>query len=420
MKNMNKLIVYLNAERVGILGQTHGGLLQFSYDDSWLMKPGATVLSRSLPLQIKVFPGNKARPFFTGLLPEEQPRKTIAKILGISDTNDFAMLERIGGDCAGAVSLLPEGVTPIDPSDTGPRQHELTKSKLIQIIEELPGRPLLAGEEGLRLSLAGAQDKLPIIVHNNKICLPFDGTPSTHILKPESSNFPGLAANEVFCMTLARAVGLNTPNAEYRLIGNKPCILVQRYDRATDENGTTTRIHQEDFCQALGFPPERKYQAEGGPTLADCISLLQNWSTTPVLDIPHFINGQIFNVLIGNTDAHGKNFSFLYFSGKRRLAPYYDLVSTLAWPNLSKNLAMKIGGSKSVSAFTMGDWKKMAKNNGLGWPMIRERMAQIGNSILNKLGEVKSQTIEFNNSMVTQLYETIGERAAKMLDALSK
>ena len=271
------------------------------------------------------------------------------------------MLERIGGECAGAVSLLPEGIVPIDPKDT--RHHELTKSELIQIIDELLRRPLMAGEEGLRLSLAGAQDKLPIILHNNKISLPLDGAPSTHILKPEPSNFPGLAANEVFCMTLARAVGLNTPNLEYRLIGTKPCILVQRYDRTTDENGTTIRIHQEDFCQALGFPPERKYQAEGGPTLGDCISLLQNWSTTPVLDIPQFINGQIFNVLIGNTDTHGKNFSFLYSGGKHRLAPYYDLVSTLVWLNLSRNHAMKIGGCKSVNAFTIGEWKKMAKKN---------------------------------------------------------
>ena len=412
------MIVYLNAERVGILSQATSGLLQFSYDQAWLKKPGATILSRSLPLQDQVFPGNKARPFFAGLLPEEQPRKTIAKILGISDTNDFAMLARIGGECAGAVSLLPEGGVPTDPKDT--RHRELTKSELIQIIDELPSRPLMAGEEGLRLSLAGAQDKLPIILHNNKIGLPLAGSPSTQILKPEPSNFPGLATNEVVSMILARTVGLNTPKVEYRLIGNKPCILIQRYDRVTAENGITTRIHQEDFCQALGLPPERKYQAEGGPTLSDCISLLQNWSTTPVLDIPHFINGQIFNVLIGNTDAHGKNFSLLYSGGKQMLAPYYDLVSTLAWPNLSRNLAMKIGGCKSVNAFTIGDWKKMAKKNSLGWPMIRERMVKICHSVLTELDEVQAQTVKYNKSMATLLHETLGDRAARMLDALSK
>jgi len=415
---MNNLIVYLNAERVGTLEQDDSGLMQFSYNQAWLEKPGAMPLSRSLPLQSEVFSGKKARPFFAGILPEERPREKIAEILGISDTNDFAMLERIGGECAGAVSLLSEGVAPTDPKNA--RHRELTEPELLQLIAELPNRPLMVGTNGLRLSLAGAQDKMPVIVHNNRICLPLDSTPSTHILKPEPDRFPGLAANEIFCMTLAQAVGLNTPNTEYRLIGKKSCILVQRYDRATDEDGSTTRLHQEDFCQALGFPPERKYQSEGGPTLSDCISLLRDWSTTPVLDIPSFINGLIFNVLIGNADAHGKNYSLLYSGGERRLSPYYDLVSTLAWPGLSKNLAMKIGGCESVNAFTIGDWKKMAKKAGLGWPMIRERMAESCHSVLNELGEVQIQTREYSDSMVTLLHETIGGRVARMLEALSK
>jgi len=415
---MNNLIVYLNAERVGSLEQDDSGLLQFSYDQTWLEKPSAMPLSRSLPLQSEVFSGKKARPFFAGILPEEGPRKKIAEILGISDTNDFAMLERIGGECAGAVSLLPEGVAPTDPKNA--RHRELTEPELRQLIAELPDRPLMVGTDGLRLSLAGAQDKLPVIVHNNGICLPLGDTPSTHILKPEPDRFPGLATNEIFCMTLAQAVGLNAPNTEYRPIGKKSCILVQRYDRATNEAGSTTRLHQEDFCQALGFPPERKYQAEGGPMLGDCISLLRDWSTAPVLDIPNFINGLIFNVLIGNTDAHGKNYSLLYSGGERRLSPYYDLVSTLAWPALSKNLAMKIGGCESVNAFTIGDWKKMAKKTGLGWPMIRERMAESCHRVLNELGEVQAQTEEYNESMVTLLHETIGGRVARMLEALAK
>ena len=128
----------------------------------------------------------------------------------------------------------------------------------------------------------------------------------------------------------------------------------------------------------------------------------------------------IFNVLIGNADAHGKNYSFLYSGGERRLSPYYDLVSTLAWPALSKNLAMKIGGCESVNAFTIGDWKKMAKKAGLGWPMMRDRMAESCHSVLNKLGEVQTQAREYSGSMVTLLHETIGGRVVRMLDALSK
>jgi len=130
--------------------------------------------------------------------------------------------------------------------------------------------------------------------------------------------------------------------------------------------------------------------------------------------------GLIFNVLIGNADAHGKNYSLLYSGGERRLSPYYDLVSTLAWPGLSKNLAMKIGGCESVNAFTIGDWKKMAKKAGLGWPMIRERMAESCHSVLHELGEVQAQTREYSDSIVTLLHETIEGRVARMLEALSK
>ncbi len=153
-------------------------------------------------------------------------------------------------------------------------------------------------------------------------------------------------ANEFFCMTLAKAVGLKVSAVDRRTVGDKPCLIVQRYDRTVGADGAVTRLHQEDFCQALGFPPEHKYQQEGGPLLRDCLALLREWSTTPVLDIRDFLDGQIFNVLIGNADAHGKNYSMLYSGGQRRLAPFYDLVCTLAWPELSKRPAMKIGGGR--------------------------------------------------------------------------
>ncbi len=415
---MSALIVYLNAERVGRLEEDAGGEPRFTYDQEWLEKPGARPLSRSLPLQGAVFAGKKARAFFAGLLPEEEPRRQVAKILGISAANDFAMLAGIGGECAGAVSLLPEGEVPADPKSG--RRRKLTEPEVQRIVAELPRRPLLAGTDGLRLSLAGAQDKLPVILFDNAISLPLGGTPSTHILKPEPERFPGLAANEIFCMTLARAVGLNVPDIVFRRAGGKPCLLVERYDRESGENGVAVRVHQEDFCQALGLPPERKYQAEGGPTLSDCISLLRDWSTAPVLDISAFIDGLIFNVLIGNTDAHGKNYSLLYSGNERRLAPFYDLVSTLSWPELFKKLAMKIGGCDSVNAFSIGDWKKMAGKSGLGWPMMRERMAENSRAVLDELEAVRERTREYGEEMTGRLRETIGSRSSRMIAALSR
>jgi serine/threonine-protein kinase HipA len=409
-------MVYMNGEQVGTLEQDDSGLIEFRYKPEWLQDPSALPLSRSLPLQAEPFRGKQARPFFAGILPEEGPRRQIAAILGISERNDFAMLERIGGDCAGAVSLFPEGSPPPVASDA--QLRELSDIEWQAIIKELPRRPLMAGTEGVRLSLAGAQDKLPVIAHGTQLFLPLGATPSTHILKPESDHFPGLAANEAFCMTLARLAGLKAAAVECRLIGDKPCLLVQRYDRTIGDEGAVRRLHQEDFCQALGFPPERKYQQEGGPLLRDCISLLREWSTTPVLDIREFIDGQIFNVLIGNADAHGKNYSMLYQGRERRLAPFYDLVCTLAWSELSKNLSMKIGKGDALEAITPAHWQVMAQETRLGWPMIRERMDELSRKIIGTLQAARAQNKAADRAMVERVAGIIANRAAAMMQSL--
>ena len=164
---MKRLIVYLNGERVGSLTEDDSGLIEFRYAPEWTGRSDAIPLSRSLPLQGGTFRGKHARPFFAGILPDEEPRKLIAAILGISERNDFAMLERIGGECAGAVSLLPEDAPAPVMGET--RVRELSERELEEIVTELPRRPLMAGREGLRLSLAGAQSKLPVLIRNAAI-----------------------------------------------------------------------------------------------------------------------------------------------------------------------------------------------------------------------------------------------------------
>jgi len=414
---MKRLIVYLNSEPVGALDQDKGGLLGFRYAPEWLDRPDAAPLSRSLPLRIAPFHGRHTRPFFAGLLPDEGPRQQIASVLGISERNDFAMLERIGGECAGAVTLLPEGVPPPDPGER--RVRELSEGELQEIIAELPRRPLMAGQEGVRLSLAGSQDKLPVVIQESTIALPLGNTPSTHIIKPEPERFPGLVATEVLCMTLAKAAGLNVPTVAVRSVGNKPCIIVQRYDRTISPDGAVLRIHQEDFCQALGFPPERKYQQEGGPLLRDCIAMLREWCTVPVLDIRDFLDGLIFNVLIGNADAHGKNYSLLYQGGERRLAPLYDLVCTLAWPELSKTPAMKIGQGESIETIAPIHWKKMTQETLVGWPMMRERIAGLCRKTVNALRNPVVRSTADDKGTVDRVAGIILERASSLLQSLT-
>lgn len=413
---MNTLRVYLNNEKVGILEQEGSGLLRFSYDMSWLTRTNAIPISRSLPLREQPFENGEPRPFFAGILPEEEPRVKIAEFLGISDTNDYALLERIGGECAGAISLLSETLesTAIQNYEIQP----LSDNELHHLLNQLPIRPLLIGENDMRLSLAGAQNKLPVIVRKNKIYLPVGNTPTTHILKPEPKRFPGLAINEAFCMKLAHAVGLKVAETSLHNNIGISYILVKRYDRTIDADNNLGRLHQEDFCQALGIPPERKYQSEGGPTIKDCIDLIKSWSTTPVIDLPEFINGLIFNVLIGNADAHAKNFSFLYSNTERRLTPYYDLVSTIAWKNLSKNAAMNVGGCKSISVFNAGDWRKMTLKAGVSWPITRERITLLCNKVLDNLDNILKEVNRYDESPLQLLHTEIKVRSEKLRNAV--
>jgi len=261
--------------------------------------------------------------------------------------------------------------------------------------------------------------ELPVVISGSRIALPLGNTPSTHIIKPEPERFIGLVATEVLCMMLAKEVGLNVPQVAVRLIGSKPCIVVRRYDRAVASDGIISRVHQEDFCQALGIPPERKYQQEGGPLLRDCIAMLRAWSTAPVLDIRGFLDGLIFSFLIGNADAHGKNYSLLYAGSERRLAPFYDLVCTLAWPELSKTMAMKIGQGDSIEAIAPDHWKKMTQETHLGWPMVRERMGELCRKTIDALQNPEMSSMANGDDISGRVRRIIEERAVSLLQGLN-
>ncbi len=400
MKNLN---VYLHQEVVGKLTLDEGQMV-FIYSDDWLNNPNAVPLSQSLPLRKEVFSRKECRGFFAGVLPEEHKREVVAQNLGISKTNDFAMLEQIGGECAGAVSFIPEGeILPINDY----RYRTLSESELQEILELLPRRPLMAGEDGIRLSLAGAQDKIAVHVADGKISIPMHAAPSTHIIKPAIDRFERLVFNEAFCLELANLVGIPTAKAEIRRAGAIDYLLVERYDRRIDANGTVHRLHQEDFCQALGIVSENKYQNEGGPSLKDCFELLRRASTRPVIDLAHLLDAVIFNLLIGNHDAHGKNFSLLYvtpanskvlkwedsgfwFGKSCELAPLYDLVSTVHYPELSKKMAMKLGGESESSKITLKNLEQFAQDAGLAAPMVKKRVFSIGEKLLKSIDEAES------------------------------
>jgi len=382
------LDVYLHRDLVGKLVQDEQGVMRFAYVPEWFHHPGAIPLSHSLPLTDKRYGRNESRAFFAGVLPEQHQREVIAKNLGISAKNDFAMLDMIGGECAGAVTFLPEGQALPKREDS---YRPLSPAALAEILRTLPRRPLLAGEEGVRLSLAGAQDKIAVHVSGDAISVPLAGAPSTHILKPAIERFDGVVFNEALCMRLARSIGLRAASVETRSVEGIDFLLVERYDRKRNETTgaeTLLRLHQEDFCQALGVVPEKKYQIEGGPTLKDCFALVREVSSAPVLDLNALLDAVILNLLIGNNDAHGKNFSLLYNDGQTRLAPLYDVLSTSYYPELSSKMAMKIGGEFDAKKVRPQDFEHMAEEAGLAKPIVRRRVLELSELVISKLPTV--------------------------------
>lgn len=354
------LNVFWHERLVGRLWRDESLSLLFQYDPTWLTAAEASPLSVRLPLQEEPFDPDRVRPFFSNLLPEAGVRSRIARSLGVSEGNDFKLLEELGGDCAGALSLIPEGASPGRQGGYRP----LSQEELDSMIEEMPQRPLLISQEGVRLSLAGAQEKLPVYMKGDQVFLPQGSLASSHILKPAIPQFPDTVENEAFCMQLAARCGLPVPSVSIRP-GRHRALLIERYDRSPSADGPLRRLHQEDMCQALGVDHARKYETEGGPGLKDCFAVLDRHSSQPILDKRELLGVVVFNFLIGNCDAHAKNFSLLYSGGALKLAPFYDLLSTRAYPQLSPKLAMKIGGQIRPEWVGKEHWQRLADDAGV-------------------------------------------------------
>jgi serine/threonine-protein kinase HipA len=383
------LDVYLYEHLVGHLIQDDGGQMSFEYLESWLAQQGAAELSQSLPLRNERFPATECRGFFGGILPEESKREIIARNLGISARNDYAMLEQIGGECAGAVTFIPVG-------QELPKQdyhyRKLDAKELVGILRELPKRPLLAGAKGIRLSLAGAQDKVAVRIEGEEVSLPLGSAPSTHIHKPAVERFAGVVFNEALCMTLAAHMNLPAAKVETKKVEDIEYLLVKRYDRkhiTIDGALGVDRLHQEDFCQAQNIVSELKYQKEGGPSFKQCFTLLRNVSTAPVIDLANLLDAAIFNYLIGNNDAHGKNFSLVYADKEIRLAPLYDAISTIYYPELNTDMAMRIGREYLSDKVTPKDFEQLAGDAGLAKPLVRRRVPELAAAAIEALDKIK-------------------------------
>jgi len=414
------LNVWWSGEIVGALTIDGHGEMGFDYAIEWLADDDKPALSFSLPKQQESFSRRECRPFFEGLLPEESQRIAVAGALGVSQGNEFKLLAELGGEVAGALTLWPEGETP--PAVTAAAQNEpLRENALVNLLDELPARPFLAGREGLRLSLAGAQSKIPVVLVNGEIALPAPGEATSHILKPPIERFSGTTENEAFAMRLAKKIGLSVAEIEIRRAGDRSFLLVERYDRVRGDDGVLRRLHQEDFCQALGYTSERKYAADGGPVFRDCFDLLRRAATRPAVEVLKLFDAEIFNLIIGNADAHAKNFSLLHReNGAIELAPLYDLLSTVYYPELSPRLAMKIAKRHTLEEVKPGDWGKFAEETGLALRFIRTRAKELTKVLIESIGETKAEVMESasDGKSVQDISDLISSRAKSLLQRM--
>jgi serine/threonine-protein kinase HipA len=444
---MSILVALLEGREVGVVRQA-SGRLSFRYEDSWRAAPGAYPLSLSLPLAARDHGHAAINAFLWGLLPDnELILDRWAKRFHVSARNPFALIGKVGEDCAGAVQF----VTP-DRLDSmqGQGDSDIVWLTEAEVAHRLRG--LQADVAAWRLprdtgqfSLTGAQPKTALYFDGQRWGIPSGRTPTTHILKPPTGDLDGHVENEHLCLALARALGLPAARSEVRRFEDVSAIVVERYDRvripelavATAENlhafADTTkvyRVHQEDFCQALGRLPSTKYQSESGLGPSEIVSLLRaaafggeadrktGGRSAAAADVETFVDALIFNWLIGGTDAHAKNYSVLIGAGGLvRLAPLYDVASILAYPDIDPQkakLAMKIGGEYRLRQIGLPEWQKLATELRLDSAEVIERIRVMAGSLPDCL------TTEIAHAREAELSHPVLSRLANALTARAK
>lgn len=401
------LPMFVDAEPVAQIEAGPDGA-RITYGDEWLVAPERFPISLTMPLAVQSHGPEVVTPWLMNLLPEGEPLRAMTRALGVAQEDVLGLVAETGKDLAGALSIgaLRPGSRPeLLRTDT---------AQLERIIEDLSARPFLVGEEGVSMSLAGAQDKLPVALADGAVAIPVNGAVSTHILKPDNSRLPGSVQNEALCMVLAARCGLMTAPVTTGVVGQRSYLLVERYDRLR-EGDRLVRLHQEDFCQALGRPPGAKYQRNQtgvpGPSLAEMFALVRRHMTAR--EITRLLDAVIFNVAIGNVDSHAKNYS-LMLSPRLGLAPLYDLMSGLAWPNITQNHAQDIGGQARGRHIYGRHWRRMADVCGLSGPGLIRRVASITGRVSAEL-ETAAGTVAAMpagpGAMLARFVKAIGERA---------
>ena len=388
------LDVLINGRRVGRLEKAANGAISFQYGEDWLAWEHRFAISLSLPLTPMAYRGAEVAAVFDNLLPDrDSVRRRVADRMGASGVDYYSLLEAIGRDCVGAMQFLPEGDS--EPGGANARGDAVSDAQVEAMLADLARAPLgVDREQEFRISIAGAQEKTALLRKDGQWFRPTGAAPTTHILKPQLGQIPtsdGMidmsdsVDNEHYCMKLMQAFGLKVAQTEIITFGTRRVLVVERFDRLWRGGGHILRLPQEDCCQALGMPPTRKYQSDGGPGMRDILGLLRG-ADEPQADQAAFFKSQMLFWLIGATDGHAKNFSiFLNPGGRYSLTPFYDVLS--AQPAFDKGqiaanrfrLAMSAGTNRHYRmAEVMGrHFVQSGKAAGMGATVMRGAITEL-------------------------------------------
>ncbi|WP_250656152.1 HipA domain-containing protein [Alkalimarinus coralli] len=385
--------VWFNNVLVGHLIEENN-IWSFQYDNSWVDSQIGFDLSPSLLRSDKfILDGSTTRPvqwFFDNLLPEEQARDLIAKDQKFESSDSFSMLAHFGYESAGALTLLAEGETVAEQGEI-----PLSESELSERIKKLPRTPL-ASTAAKRMSLAGAQHKLPLIYRNGALFEPTGNTVSSHILKPDhqdTDDYPHSVANEWFVMQLAKRVGLDVPETYYRQVP-EPIYLIERFDRVASEEGTLLRRHTMDGCQLLSIYGKDKYAGSTIDNLNKIIDLCRTKATAK----QRLFKWMLFNTVIGNADAHLKNLSVFCEPEGMTVTPHYDLLSTTSYAEIGQwgedELSWQLGGATYFKEVRSSHFINFGEQINLKRPFINRTISYLLKKIETESASLLKQTEE--------------------------
>ncbi len=420
------LLVVMDGSIIGTVVRLRGGRLRFDYTDEYRDQARATPLSLSMPTQVRSHPDSAITPWLWGLLPDNDlVLARWAREFHVSASSPFSLLSTpIGQDCAGAVQFVPPeqaddvlersgSVTRLTEDDVAERLRELRQDSTAWLGTSFTGQ----------FSLAGAQAKTALLLHEGQWGVPSGSMPTTHILKPAVAGLNDHDLNEHLCLDAARRAGLLAVRTRVVRFGDESAVVVHRYDRQ-ERGSEILRVHQEDLCQALGVAPSAKYQNEGGPGLADIAKLLRGVMPPRVADdaVRRFADALIWNWLIAGTDAHAKNYSLLLAQDQVRLAPLYDVSSALPYGAHEKKLrlAMKVGGDYGVFP-ARNTWPGASRELSLDADALQARVLELGALVPDVFADAANQPdiVALERPMPGKLVDLVAERAARCVRLIS-